>query len=238
MERHGVGQTIETIVKFWTCASSSLYKCMCSDSWHCRISSFSIVQSAAQSHLMRNVNIKYELVYLCASSRLLDVLMQESRLYLIFEFLSMDLKKYLDSIPSGQYMDSMLVKVSITLIQWCNSCLNLKLLNLRWVTLADNILHNSWAKFLKLQCAKWVDCPTLHLCSTHGGHCVDESVKLASVQWQQHWCDLLSISWTFPSVFEVKGRGGRARHFIQMLLFFFSVFFFSGKETWIWNLIR
>lgn len=45
-------------------------------------------------------------------SRLLDVLMQESRLYLIFEFLSMDLKKYLDSIPSGQYMDPMLVKVT------------------------------------------------------------------------------------------------------------------------------
>ena len=44
-------------------------------------------------------------------TRLLDVLMQESRLYLIFEFLSMDLKKYLDSIPSGQYMDPMLVKV-------------------------------------------------------------------------------------------------------------------------------
>lgn len=45
-------------------------------------------------------------------SRLLDVLMQESRLYLIFEFLSMDLKKYLDSIPSGQYMEPMLVKVT------------------------------------------------------------------------------------------------------------------------------
>ncbi|XP_034041285.1 cyclin-dependent kinase 1 [Thalassophryne amazonica] len=42
--------------------------------------------------------------------RLLDVLMQESRLYLIFEFLSMDLKKYLDSIPSGQSTDPMLVK--------------------------------------------------------------------------------------------------------------------------------
>ncbi|XP_030641864.1 cyclin-dependent kinase 1 isoform X3 [Chanos chanos] len=41
---------------------------------------------------------------------LLDVLMQESKLYLVFEFLSMDLKKYLDSIPSGQYMDPMLVK--------------------------------------------------------------------------------------------------------------------------------
>lgn len=39
--------------------------------------------------------------------------MQESRLYLIFEFLSMDLKKYLDSIPPGQYMDPMLVKVSL-----------------------------------------------------------------------------------------------------------------------------
>uniref|UniRef100_A0AAY4BW34 Cyclin-dependent kinase 1 n=1 Tax=Denticeps clupeoides TaxID=299321 RepID=A0AAY4BW34_9TELE len=42
--------------------------------------------------------------------RLLDVLMQESKLYLVFEFLSMDLKKYLDSIPSGQYMEPMLVK--------------------------------------------------------------------------------------------------------------------------------
>ncbi|XP_036294293.1 cyclin-dependent kinase 1 isoform X2 [Pipistrellus kuhlii] len=40
-----------------------------------------------------------------------DVLMQDSRLYLIFEYLSMDLKKYLDSIPSGQFMDAALVKV-------------------------------------------------------------------------------------------------------------------------------
>lgn len=39
-----------------------------------------------------------------------DVLMQDSRLYLIFEFLSMDLKKYLDSIPPGQFMDSSLVQ--------------------------------------------------------------------------------------------------------------------------------
>lgn len=45
--------------------------------------------------------------------RLLEVLMHDSRLYLIFEFLSMDLKKYLDSIPSGQYMDPVLVKVSL-----------------------------------------------------------------------------------------------------------------------------
>lgn len=39
-----------------------------------------------------------------------DVIMQENRLYLVFEFLSMDLKKYLDSIPNEQYMDSTLVK--------------------------------------------------------------------------------------------------------------------------------
>lgn len=39
--------------------------------------------------------------------------MHDSRLYLIFEFLSMDLKKYLDSIPSGQYMEPMLVKVGL-----------------------------------------------------------------------------------------------------------------------------
>jgi cyclin-dependent kinase 1 len=62
--------------------------------------------------------------------RLLEVIMQENRLrnhaidsldtcnnnfvfrlYLIFEFLTMDLKKYLDtSIPSGEMMDPQLVK--------------------------------------------------------------------------------------------------------------------------------
>lgn len=40
--------------------------------------------------------------------------MQENKLYLVFEFLSMDLKKYMDTIPSGQYMDKMLVKVSVS----------------------------------------------------------------------------------------------------------------------------
>ena len=36
--------------------------------------------------------------------------MQESKLYLVFEFLSMDLKRYMDTIPSGKFMDKMLVK--------------------------------------------------------------------------------------------------------------------------------
>ena len=39
--------------------------------------------------------------------------MQENKLYLVFEFLSMDLKRYMDTIPTGQYMDKMLVKVTI-----------------------------------------------------------------------------------------------------------------------------
>ncbi|KAJ8917382.1 hypothetical protein NQ315_002406 [Exocentrus adspersus] len=39
-----------------------------------------------------------------------DVMMEEKRLYLIFEFLSMDLKKYLDQIKTGEFMDPKLVK--------------------------------------------------------------------------------------------------------------------------------
>lgn len=39
-----------------------------------------------------------------------DVVMQESKLFLVFEYLNMDLKKYLDSFGSGTYMDKKLVK--------------------------------------------------------------------------------------------------------------------------------
>lgn len=39
-----------------------------------------------------------------------DVLMEESRLYLIFEFLSMDLKKYMDTLPQGKVMKPELVR--------------------------------------------------------------------------------------------------------------------------------
>jgi len=39
-----------------------------------------------------------------------DVLMQENKLYLVFEFLSMDLKKYMDTIPRDEMMDRMLTK--------------------------------------------------------------------------------------------------------------------------------
>lgn len=39
-----------------------------------------------------------------------EVIMQENRLYLIFEFLSMDLKKYLDMFPEDEMMAPLLVK--------------------------------------------------------------------------------------------------------------------------------
>ncbi|KAK7864816.1 hypothetical protein R5R35_001621 [Gryllus longicercus] len=39
-----------------------------------------------------------------------DVIMEESRLYLIFEFLSMDLKKYMDTLGSGNLLDKNQVK--------------------------------------------------------------------------------------------------------------------------------
>lgn len=41
---------------------------------------------------------------------LLDVLMQENKLYLVFEFLSMDLKKYMESLPPNKLLEPMLVK--------------------------------------------------------------------------------------------------------------------------------
>uniref|UniRef100_A0A915HQ62 Protein kinase domain-containing protein n=1 Tax=Romanomermis culicivorax TaxID=13658 RepID=A0A915HQ62_ROMCU len=42
--------------------------------------------------------------------KLEDVILEEKSLHLIFEFLSMDLKKYIDTIPDNEYMDKMLVK--------------------------------------------------------------------------------------------------------------------------------
>ena len=48
--------------------------------------------------------------YLTLIFSLEDVLMQENKLYLVFEFLSMDLKRYMDSIPRDEMMDKMLVK--------------------------------------------------------------------------------------------------------------------------------
>ena len=53
-----------------------------------------------------NLNTEFKV---CVYS-LEDVLMEESRLYLILEFLSMDLKKYLDSLGPNTLLDTNLVR--------------------------------------------------------------------------------------------------------------------------------
>lgn len=57
--------------------------------------------------MITNVNFSFFVFFFSLE----DVLLQEKKLYLVFEFLSMDLKKYIDSIPNNQLLDKMLVKV-------------------------------------------------------------------------------------------------------------------------------
>ena len=45
--------------------------------------------------------------------RLRDVILTDARLYLIFEYLAMDLKKYLDCLGEHEEMDSLLIRVRI-----------------------------------------------------------------------------------------------------------------------------
>ena len=47
----------------------------------------------------------------CPPARLLDVVHSEKKLYLVFEFLSQDLKKYMDSAPASE-LPLHLVKVA------------------------------------------------------------------------------------------------------------------------------
>lgn len=46
--------------------------------------------------------------------------MQEEKLYLIFEFLSMDLKKFIDTIPKDTMMDPYLVCFFVLLMGKCS----------------------------------------------------------------------------------------------------------------------
>jgi hypothetical protein len=45
-------------------------------------------------------------------SRLLDIVHSETKLYLVFEFLDMDLKRYMDKVGDGDGMGPDIVKVS------------------------------------------------------------------------------------------------------------------------------
>ena len=62
-------------------------------------------------YLLFVYNVKNEC---CIYVSLQDVLMEDKRLYLIFEFLHMDLKKYMDDLPRDKQMDAALVKVTTT----------------------------------------------------------------------------------------------------------------------------
>lgn len=66
-------------------------------------------EEGVPSTAIREISILKELQHPNVVS-LLDVLLQEAKLYLVFEFLQMDLKKYMDSLPSGKYMEKDLVK--------------------------------------------------------------------------------------------------------------------------------
>ncbi|XP_014676709.1 PREDICTED: cyclin-dependent kinase 1-like [Priapulus caudatus] len=66
-------------------------------------------EEGVPSTAIREISLLKELVHPNIVA-LQDVLMQENKLYLVFEFLSMDLKRYMDSIPSGQLMEPSLVK--------------------------------------------------------------------------------------------------------------------------------
>ncbi|KAF0297284.1 Cyclin-dependent kinase 1 [Amphibalanus amphitrite] len=65
-------------------------------------------EEGVPSTAIREISLLRELVHPNIVS-LEDVLMQEKKLYLVFEFLSMDLKKYMDTLGSKQ-MDKQLVK--------------------------------------------------------------------------------------------------------------------------------
>ncbi len=43
--------------------------------------------------------------------RLCDVILTDARLYLIFEYLAMDLKKYFDCLGENENMDTTLIRV-------------------------------------------------------------------------------------------------------------------------------
>lgn len=62
----------------------------------------------------------------CADIRLLDIVHAESKLYLVFEFLDLDLKKYMDKLPAegdGSLLDPALVKkFTLQLVQGVHYC--------------------------------------------------------------------------------------------------------------------
>jgi len=66
-------------------------------------------EEGVPSTAIREISLLRELQHPNVVS-LMDVLMQENGLYLVFEFLSMDLKKYMETLPNNKLLEPQLVK--------------------------------------------------------------------------------------------------------------------------------
>lgn len=66
-------------------------------------------EEGVPSTAIREISLLKELVHPNVVT-LEEILLEDGKLYLVFEFLSMDLKKYLDSLPKDQLLDKILVK--------------------------------------------------------------------------------------------------------------------------------
>jgi hypothetical protein len=60
--------------------------------------------------MFRKIRIE-EINMMDCLSRLRDVILTDARLYLIFEYLAMDLKKYFDCLGENEDMDNALLRV-------------------------------------------------------------------------------------------------------------------------------
>jgi len=66
------------------------------------------------AHASKSLQIN---LFNCSFDRLLDVVHSEKKLFLVFEYLDRDLKKYMDSVPAGG-ISLPLVKVIETLFNF------------------------------------------------------------------------------------------------------------------------
>ena len=68
--------------------------------------------SSCQIDIYRPISFSWEKIFFF---RLRDVILTDARLYLIFEYLAMDLKKYFDCLGESEDMEVGLIKVNSTL---------------------------------------------------------------------------------------------------------------------------
>jgi hypothetical protein len=76
---------------------------------------FSTLTKQRQQRSTRRWN-SFRCLFVLSISRLRDVILTDARLYLIFEYLAMDLKKYLDCLAETEEMNMILIRVRSTLV--------------------------------------------------------------------------------------------------------------------------